>query len=216
MLYCATILTFYILCLFFDLKYREIPNLLFLVFGFIGASLLFLNFLQGSHDLVSFVIQKILYSLLTFSISLTLFLLKIIGGADGKLILITFLIIPIGSIKIAAIFLYFFFFIIAFLVMLLSNYTKNRFNTSNRSFDIIFMTNKEISRLEKVFIKSFYSFSEFKNMDVYEQSKLRLASIDLIFNWKRGNLLILTQNRPPLVLAFFISFNFLILIDLIL
>lgn len=76
----------------YDLKTREVPNRMWLLFAPLGFMLSFANFLLTKED--SFLIFWLLSSLVTAGLSLVLFYLGFFGGADAKALICLSIALP--------------------------------------------------------------------------------------------------------------------------
>lgn len=85
--------------MFFDMKFRLIPNKI-IKYGFIFTFLFNLieSFLY-MNMITSYVFLKLISFLLVFIFCLFLFSINLIGGGDGKIAVISFLLIPIEDIS---------------------------------------------------------------------------------------------------------------------
>jgi Flp pilus assembly protein protease CpaA len=192
--------------LFLDLKYRRIPlkffNLCFLITVFSNI----IEYYFSNIHILSFIYGKILIGLFVCFLSLVLFSLKIIGGGDGKLIILIFLIHPLLFLDFNLILTYFLIFSLLFVIFFLiklidNNKIKNRF-----SFFLFFNSCSEFSYVKKSFIKSFYKFLNFSDLDEYVTDNFVLKSSFLIYNAESNKFQILSQNRPPLMILVIIAY----------
>ena len=140
-----------------------------------------------------FLLLKSLIFLITLFFSLILFSLKVIGGGDGKLIIIIFLIHPTMYLKISYIFLFFLILSTLFLIFFFTNYLSNSVTKISYSFDIFFNLGFKISILKKLFIRMFYTFLSFSKIVNYQEIKKSLRAQFIIYNSKTDNLQYLGQ-----------------------
>jgi len=97
--------------IYFDIKYRKIPNKVIKWFLFFGLLLNLFEIIFTYKTfliIVSVIVLKIIFLIIIFLIVFFLFALKTIGGGDGKLIFLIFLAHPVKFLNIY--FIYFFFF----------------------------------------------------------------------------------------------------------
>lgn len=147
--------------------------------------------------------------MITLCFSLILFSLKVIGGGDGKLIIIIFFVHPTKYLKISYIFLFFLILSLLFLVFFFTNYLSNSFTKISYSFDIFFNLGFKISILKKLFIRMFYHFFSFSKIINYREVKKSLRGQFIIYNSKTGSLQFLAQYKFPFVLICILSYYFL-------
>ena len=106
-----------ILCssVFFDMKFRLIPNRIIKIY--VILSILF-NFLESFYHIdyfLAYILLKFTVIVNTSFICIFLFILHIIGGGDGKLAIISFSLIPFKFLS--SFFLFFIFFFWIFLIL---------------------------------------------------------------------------------------------------
>jgi len=203
------ILMFY--SLYLDIKFRRIPNYFFKYTVFIIIAINSIDLVFSSKSLILFFTTKFLILFLTLIISVFLFNLKIIGGADGKLLIILFLLIPINYSNFTLIFSYLNLFLIFYSFFAGFNFLINKFFKNKVSFKILFMTNKKISKSYQIYIISFYKFYNISDLFFPFSDKYNIKSLDLYFNYKTKKIQILTQYRPPLIIIIIIVYYLLLL-----
>ena len=111
-----------LISLYFDLKFRKIPNKFLKVFFLFSLILNLCEFFFLLTDLLLILILKMIFFLIVFLISLLLFSLKIIGGSDGKLILLIFSIHPVKYLNYFNVLLFFLLFSLFFLCLFIFRY----------------------------------------------------------------------------------------------
>jgi len=124
---CITII--FLVSLYSDLKYRIIPNKIIKSFFILGLFINCIEFLLVYDNIISIFILKIAYLCLIFLVSLLLFSLKIIGGADGKLMILIFMFHPVKFLNLNFVISFFlvlslifcsFFFLICYIIAFLT------------------------------------------------------------------------------------------------
>jgi len=192
--------------LFFDLKYRRVPQKFF---KFCYTLIIFSNIVEYSFSHVSilfFVYAKIIIGLFVFIISLLLFSLRIIGGGDGKLLILIFLAHPLQYLSFTIIFTFILIFCLLFVIYFLINIVINNKVKNRLSFFLFFNTFSDISCIKKSFIKGFYKFFNFSEICNYFGEKSVITSLYLVYNAEINKFQILSQNRPPLIILVIISY----------
>lgn len=191
---CILLISFY-----FDYKFRIVPiNLFKICYGIA----LFLNIFESLLFLglsFIFLLVKLFIFLFVFLLSFILFILKIIGGSDGKLIILVFIIHPISLLNLSILFTFFFVFSLLFAIFFSINLIINHFK-NHSSFELFFNLGLKISALKKYYIKTFYNFHNFSGLSDYNETKYLIKSLVLILNNKNSKIQILCQLRPPLTI----------------
>ena len=200
-----------IYCMYRDIKFRKIPNKAIIGFLLIGSLLVFTEDLDIYNDILIFIITKVFFLFFAFIFSFVLFCLKIIGGSDGKLLIMLTFFYPIYRFNFQWLFSFFFVFLFLYLILGVVNYLFNNFLSNNNSYDMIYSLKENFSFLHKVFIIIFYRFLDFSQINRYTNEKFVLKSLNLFYNKKKGKFQILTQYRPPLVILIFFTNNYIIL-----
>lgn len=198
-----------IVYLFFDLRYRRVPNNFFYLFFLIGSLFAFTELIINFNYFNGIFVNLIGGLLIFLSILYYLFQIKIFGGADCKLIILIFLINP--STRLSYIFLLFFYFFFSLyyfgflLILFLLNNTKNKCSP----FKILFETNKIQNHRKQIFLMMYFGFKDLEDLKIFNENKYIVANSDLIFNHNIFKLQMLIQYRAPLIpfiiLAFFSS-----------
>ena len=211
--FCYILIIFFFF-LYFDLKSRKISKSFFIIFFILSIFINYLEFLLFHRNVYKLVFLRSFFFTITFSISFLLFTIKIIGGSDGKLLILIFLNQPINFLNFHFIFLFFLTFSLLFILIFMINYTINNIFKVRYSFVIFFNLNYNYSYIEKFFIKIFYNFINFSKLVNFNQDLNELKSLELIYNYLTYRIQILTQYRPPLIGIIIISYylTFLIII----
>jgi len=200
-----------IYCMYRDIKFRKIPNKVIIGFLLIGSFLAFSEDLDIYNNILIFIITKVFFLFFAFIFSFVLFCLKIMGGTDGKLLIMLTFFYPIYRFNFQWLFSFFFIFLFLYLILGVVNYLFNNFLSNNNSYDMIYSLKENISFIHKVFITTFYKFLDFSHVNNYTNEKFVLKSLNLFFNKKKGKFQILTQYRPPLVILIFFTNNYILL-----
>lgn len=199
-------------CLINDLRYRRIPNIFFKYISLVILIFNSIDFILYPNSMISYLIIKLLSLALIVLITFFLFNLNFIGGADGKLTITLFLMIPITFFRFTLIFKYFFWFLILQTLYISSNFVANYFFKNKFSFNQFFIINKNNSKLEKAYYLIFYRFSNYSELDYMNNTKFLIRDINLYFNFKSERFKILTQLRPPLIIMIIVSYYLLFFI----
>lgn len=195
-------------CLYLDLKNRKIHNKNFICFFLLSILLVIIEF--SYYNSIYFLMVKLLYFITILALSILLFALKIIGGSDGKLCILIFLVCPIKIITFSKIILFYEFFLFIFMVFLLINYSINHFSSRKNSFNLLFKFYMKDIRIKKIFIQSTYI--PLNLIELEKKKKKFLKKINILFyNNKSEKFQILVQYRPPLVLFLLFSYIFLLI-----
>ena len=191
--------------LYFDLKFREIPNKFLKIFFLFSLVLNICEFLFLLTDLLLSLIVKIIIFLIVFLISLLLFSLKIIGGSDGKLILLIFSIHPVKYLNYYNVLLFFLFYSLFFLIFFFFNLIINCTDKNSYLFQIYFDFHGR-GRINSLFIKMFYKFVSLSKLKDKSSDKFFIETLFIIYNNKKRRIQILLQYRPPLMIICLTSY----------
>ena len=209
---CITIILF--VSLYSDLKYRVIPNKviknLFIFCLFIN----FIEFLLVYDNITLIFILKISYFCLIFLVSLLLFSLKIIGGSDGKLMILIFLIHPVKFLNLNFVISFFLLLSLIFCSVFFFNLLYNSFFNNSFSFEILFAINQNISTLRQIYFKIFCNFTILAKIYDYEDNKKTLVCSYIIYNIYRNRFQSLVQYRIPLVVIIMFSYYLVIILNI--
>jgi len=200
-----------IYCMYRDIKFRKIPNKTIIGFLLIGSLLAFTEDLDIFNDIHIFIITKVFFLFFAFIFSFVLFCLKIIGGTDGKLLILLTFFYPIYQFSFNWLFSFFFVFLFLYLILGVVIYLFNNFLSNNNTYNMIYSLKENFSFLRKVFIVIFYKFLDFSQINRYTNEKFVLKSLNLFYSKKKGTFQILAQYRPPLVVLIFFTNNYIIL-----
>ena len=195
------------LCLVFDLTRRKVPNKYFkkfLIFSLILNTAELVLFYKNNISL--FLLLKLIFIILAFITSLILFSLKIIGGSDGKLILLMILSAPVKFLTLRNLFSYFLLFSLSFIVLFVVNFARNTFFQINSLFTLFFDEFSITSKKRRYFYRIFFSFYNFSNLVDYKEVKCKIKFLIVIFNYRFRKLQLIAQIRPPLVIICIISY----------
>ncbi len=198
--------------LYFDIKYRRIPISFFKYTFLIILAVNAIELIFNSYIIAFFLTIKAVIVVLTFSIAFFLYNLKIIGGADGKLIIILFLMIPIKIFSFSLIFKYMIYFLIFQSLFIWKNLIYNNFFNKKLSFIQFFMTNGINSKSKRIYFTSFCRFRIYSHLDSLNKNKFIIKNNKLYFNFKTKALEVLTQSRPPLIILIIVSYYFLFVV----
>jgi len=143
-----------------------------------------------------------------------LFNLKVIGGGDGKLIILIFITHPLEYLNLNFVTSYFLLLSFLFMAKFILNYILNNIHNVNSSFTTLFNLNLKYSIFERLYIKSFYRFLQFSKLSDYQEEKFRLKSLFLVFNNKKRSIEILVQIRSPFVIIIILTYLSVCLIKL--
>lgn len=198
------LISFYLIYL--DIKSRKIPNKNFNYFFFSALLLNLFELYVYRINFVFFIFFKITILLVFFLFSLSLFHLNLIGGADGKLIILFFFSTPMKILNIIFIFLFIFWFFLFIFIIFVLNFFLNILN-HKKEFTILFIV-KNVQgikrKLDYYFNYSLIDFSFFKKSNMQDKCKMDLENIIFSFNHKRLKLIALKRN--PLMIVCVLSF----------
>jgi len=191
-----------------------ISNRILIIFFGVGLILNFFEFFIFYKNFLMFLFVKIFILLITFFFSLLLFSLRVIGGGDGKLIIIIFIIHPSIYLKTSYLVLFFLILSFLFLIFFFTNYLNNNFTKNSSSFDILFNLGIKVSIFKKVFIKMAYNFFYFSKIINYQGIKKLIRSKFIIYNSRTNKLQYLAQYKLPIILYCILSYYFLLFLKI--
>ncbi|MBY9002903.1 MAG: prepilin peptidase [Candidatus Lokiarchaeota archaeon] len=191
---------------YYDLKLRRISNRFFIINIFIGVLFNFLNLFYNINFSMGDLAIKVFLIFLSLLISVYLFSIKIIGGSDGKLIIILFFSKILFNSLLSFIIVFYFFFTFFYIGLILMTFLVNGCIKYRFSFEIYFNTTFPLSTLKQIFIKSYYIFQDLSKLSEIKEDKYQLYNGGLFFNTKTLKLQILAQYRPPITLIIFLSY----------
>jgi Flp pilus assembly protein protease CpaA len=192
--------------IYLDIKFRRIPHWGFIFSYIIGITLNFFEFLIFFEKITLIIFLKIFLLIFVFSLSFILFVLKIIGGSDGKLFIFIFFVHPILLLNMTFIFSFFLFFSLFFILYFMVNLIFNSIFGDNFSFNLFFNLNIKLSTFKKAYFKSFYRFFNYSDLYDYIERKYYIKSLNLLYNFKKKKFQILCQIRPPLIVLIILSY----------
>lgn len=204
-----------IIALYLDIRFRKISND-YLKILFIYS--LFINFVEFTFNYEVFImimITKLILLVIVFLITFWLFVLKIMGGGDAKLILIVFLIHPSNYLNLFRVLLFFLLFSFSFLTHIIIKIIYDDVRNKNYAFQILFNFYLKISNFKKAYIKAFYkifALTELRNTDL---DKINLSNFFIIYDYKKRQFQIIIQYRIPLIIDIVISYLILSLLILV-
>ncbi len=205
----------FLISLFFDLRERKVPIKFFTFFYFVDVILNIFEYVLFFENLHRFILMKVLTFIFVLFLSFLLFLLKIIGGSDGKLLILIFMIHPIPILNIPIIFFFYLIFSFFFIILCMINFVMNNYTNRHLSFALFFKKNIKLSILKNFYIKSFYKFQNFSELNNYCEHTYVIKSTTLIFNGKRNKFQILSQLRQPLIIIIIPSYYIMYYVKLI-
>lgn len=197
---------FFLLFLYFDLRYRRIPKNFFKYSCVVVFILGILECLLFFEEIAFFLLWKTIILLIVLFFSLILFSLKIIGGSDGKLFIFIFIMHPIAFLNIFIIFTFFLTFSLFFILTFIINGVSNNLFKDDSTFLLFLNFDSQISIFKKVYLKLFYKFFNYSELCEYRERKYLLKSLDLIFNIRKNKFQVLCQIRPPLIIAIILAY----------
>ena len=201
---------FFLIFLYFDLTYRRVP-IKFFKYSYVTAFILnIFEYLFFFKKIAFFLFLKALILMIVLFFSLILFFLKIVGGSDGKLFILIFIIHPIVLLNLFTIFIFFLAFSLFFILIFIINGVSNNIFKDNYTFLLFFNFHSKISILKKVYLKLFYKFLNYSELCDYRERKYLLKSLGLIFNIRKNRFQTLCQIRPPLIIAIILAYYTLI------
>ena len=199
-----------LLCSYYDLKTRIIPKWIFFYFLFSGLITSLINFIFFNQSPIKFLFLKGLVLFLSFVFSFTLFVLKIIGGGDGKLMILIFLSESFFCLSLFDVYLFYLFFIIDFFIMM----SLNIIFFKNYQYNYFFHLSSINSWFKKLYFYAFYRFLDCTEIYNASYSKYYVKSEFLFYNPIKNKLQFFIQLRPPLALIILFGFNSLYLIQI--
>ena len=201
--------------LYFDLKFRRISNRALKIFFLLGLILNYLEFSVFYKNFLLFLILKILIFFFIFLISILLFSLRIIGGGDGKLIILTFIIHPIKYLNFKFVLLFFLLFTLFFLILFTLNFLFNHLVNNSYSFDILFNFDLTVNSLKKLYFKTFFRFFNLSEIKEFQGYKKLIKSQSIFYNIIKKKFQLFMQYRPPLVIICMLSYYSVVFIKIV-
>ena len=197
---------FLLYCTLHDLRRRYVSNRAFF-FAFLSIIIIMIpDLLQKRTIMLELLILKMGVLIIVFISCFFLFILKIIGGSDGKAIILIFISVTINRIKFFDIFFFFLIFIISFMILIFLYNVVYHLILESEVYNLYFHVKKVNSLLEKLYFFSFFKFFEFSNFGKIYDSKFKLKDISLFFNPKREKLQVIIHFRPPLFINIYLVY----------
>jgi Flp pilus assembly protein protease CpaA len=188
-----------ILYLFYDFRYRRIPNYYFFLFLSVGFLFGLIELIAYYEQFRVFVLNKIIFFVISLYIIFYLFQIKIFGGADCKFIILIFIFTPFFGLSYNFYLFFYFFFLSFYFGLLCISYLIKRAKKKHPSFEIYFETHDIHKVLKKHFFRIYFIFIDYVEIRSLNKDKYYIASYDLIFNYSSFTLQVLFQYRAPLV-----------------
>ena len=192
-----------IFCLYLDVKSRKISNIHFKDMYLFSIIPNLIEILRSDCGIIS-LFFKATYIFIVFFITLVLFSLSVIGGSDGKLIILIFIILPVKLLSLSFVMTYFLFFSIFFIIFHIIHYSGNVNNKI--SFKTIFDFYLDETVLKKAFIRIFYSFLNVSELENKNRNKYQIVASFIVYNNKSNKFQIMVQYRAPMVVVCIISY----------
>jgi len=170
--------------------------------------LILINFIETlfNYEIIfKILIIKLLVFFSTFITSFILYQLKIIGGADGKVIIYIFCSQPSYYLNIYFFFFYFLIFSILFIIFFALNLVINFSAKNSIAFIFFFNDRIKIKILKRFYFRSFFRFINFTQLNNLSENAYQIY-LYLIYNHKIEKFQVLCQIRPPLIIICAISY----------
>lgn len=90
--------------------------------------------------------------------------------------------------------------------MYIVKYAVNSISKDKYSFIIFFNLNLKYSVFKRFYIKSFYEFINYSELNAFKEEKNIVKSPFLVFNNEKGVFQVLVQVRPPLIVLIFLTY----------
>ncbi|MFX1400568.1 MAG: prepilin peptidase [Promethearchaeota archaeon] len=209
LIFMTSVLTY---CLILDIKNRKIPNQSVKVFFIIAVVLFFTEAFVFLEEIYLFFFIKFIFVFFATFLSFILFSLKIIGGGDGKIIILIFFISPISCLNSLYLFSFFLFLILSYFILIIINLCLNCFTVNRFSFKFFFQNLPDATIFRKFYLLSCFRFITISKLCKYKKNKYMIISLDIIFNPKSCLFQIFTQFKPPVILSCFLSYILLLLL----
>ena len=119
--------TIMILYLFYDLKYRRIPNCHFFLFLLVGTLLSLVELMDNFNQSRVIIMNKVVFFIFSLIAIIFLFQIKIFGGADCKFLILIFLYSPYTGLSYNFYLFFYFFFLLFYFGMISIVYFINMF-----------------------------------------------------------------------------------------
>lgn len=165
------------------------------------------------ENLLKFITLKLIICFIIFLICFILFCLKIIGGGDGKTIIILFMIIYSPNLSLLIILLFFFTLTIYFIDYLLVKYFYIRNSKKNMLFNFLFYNEENPSKLRKFYLTTNFTLKNLSDLTQFDLRKYYIKLNPIIFNFNTCKFQVFVHYRPPFI--FIISLSFITLLILL-
>lgn len=189
-----------------DIKTRKISNQLLKGYFILAIILVFMESVLFFNDIYVYICIKCVYVLLAMVLSCILFALKILGGGDGKVIILTFFIWPIRYLNYFYLFNFFMILLLFYFLLLIINLCLNSFTANRLSFIFYFRTIENLTVFQKLYLLSFFKFINLSHFHKYKENKFFLKSLNIIFNPKSFTFQVFVQYRPLVIASCFFSY----------
>ena len=188
-----------ILYLFYDFRYRRIPNYHFFLFLLVGLLYSFFELITNFDQFKVILMNKVILFIVSVCVIFYLFQIKIFGGADCKFVILIFLYTPYRVLSYYFYLFFYFYFLLFYLGLSLISFLISRISIVDSSFNIFFETYNIHKNLKRIFFRAYFIFKDFVKLKTLNKDKYHLAYSDLIFNYSSFKLQILFQYRAPLI-----------------
>ena len=189
---------------YFDIKYRKIPNKFLKIMILPVCFLIILEMIFYKSELIFYILIRFLIITTVFIIMFLLFMFRLIGGGDAKVILLYFSCLSINFWN-GAFLLYFTFLYVFFvLLMVFYNFLINSKSNNKESFKSVFSLYNSI-KPNRFRLKSTCRF--IKLSELYKHEKIVSPSKKpiIIYNRSKNELQILIKYVFPFMIAHFFS-----------
>jgi len=187
------------LYLFYDLKYRRVPNYHFLLFLLVGLFFSLIELILNFKHFRVIIMNKMVFFIISLCVIFYLFQIKIFGGADCKCLILIFLYTPYTRLSYYFYLFFYFFFLLFYFGLISTSYFINRTKKNHPSFDIFFGTYNIQNSLKQIFFRTYFIFKDFVVLKAVNKDKYYIACSDLVFNYRSFKLQVLFQYRAPLI-----------------
>ena len=208
------IFTIMILYLFYDIKYRRVSNHFFFLFLLLGFLSSLTEVIINLKQFRIILLNKVMLFIIFLYITLYLFRIKILGGADCKFLILIFICTPYTNLSYNFYLFFYFFFLIFYFGLTSASYMIKRTKKIHPSFDIFFETYGIHNTLKRIFFRIYFIFKDLVKVKTLNKDKYYFVYSGLVFNYSSFKLQILFQYRAPLIPLFilaYISCSFMIL-----
>ncbi len=201
----------FIIFIYNDLKFRKIPNRILKYGIIIGILINYIEFINNSKLLVLLLI-KIYFIIVIFGFSLLLYLCNIVGGGDGKGIILIFSIKSVSTLNNSIIILFFLYFTFFYISYNFINFLINHSSNSKEIFNQFYLLYSITTKRKKILYKSAYIFYPLSDLNYLKKCNYIIKTTSIIYDYNRYKLMILIQFRFPIFLFFLFSYYLLYII----